>query len=51
MTARSVGSPIDEGPPPTRNVRFFCRYPGKTGRSPHIAKTTQMTQVGHKGSD
>jgi len=36
------------GPQPNRNVRFFCRYRGKTGRSADIAKTMQMTQQRHE---
>jgi hypothetical protein len=39
---------MDEGPQPNRNVRIFCRYLEKTGRSANIAMATQMTQIGHR---
>jgi hypothetical protein len=32
---------MDEGPQPNRNVRIFCRYLEKTGRSANIAMATQ----------
>jgi hypothetical protein len=46
MTACSVVSAIVERLQPSRNVRFFCRYRGNTGRSADIAKATQMTLNG-----
>jgi hypothetical protein len=48
MTARSVVSAIVERLQPNRNVRFFCRYRGNTGRRADIAKATQMTQLRHQ---
>ena len=51
MTARSVGSEIDEGDPAEPECPLFCRYRGKTGRSVDIAKTTQMTHNGHRRLD
>ena len=42
MTARSVGSAIDEGPSRIE-MSAFLPLSGETGRSVDIAKTTQMT--------
>src|SRR5467141_1550679 len=48
MTARSVGSEIDEGDPAEPECPLFCRYRGKTGRSADFAATTQMTRSGRR---
>jgi hypothetical protein len=36
------------GTQPNRNVRFSCRYRGKSRRSVDIAKTTRMTRSRHQ---
>jgi hypothetical protein len=42
MTARSVGSAVDEGPQPSRNVRFSAVIGGKPDM-------TRMAQFGSEG--
>ena len=45
MTARSVGSAIDEGSQPSRNVRFSVVIRGKTGHGPESPFRSQMTPL------